>query len=118
MGNKALFPCIRAKPAVNSILETLKVWPACKVPFMYGYAIVPKNLGCCARSSAGDIEWRGTSVVEGALGSKTPSFLPLCLVLLFDRYEGNRVSQSAETSLVSRRPEEMGHEGYLRLSIL
>jgi hypothetical protein len=40
---------------------------------MYGYAMVPKNLGCCARSSAAETEWRGTSEVEGALGWKTPS---------------------------------------------
>jgi hypothetical protein len=33
--------------------------------------MVPKNLGCCARSSAGDMEWKGTSAVVGALLSKT-----------------------------------------------
>ncbi len=36
--------------------------------------MVPKNLGCWARSSAAETEWRGTSEVEGALGWKTPSF--------------------------------------------
>jgi hypothetical protein len=40
---------------------------------MYGYAIVPKNFGCCFRNSAGVTEWRGTSAVVGALGWKTPS---------------------------------------------
>src|SRR6202035_801431 len=73
MGNNVRLPCILANPAVNSTLLTEKLWPAWRVPFMYGYAIVPKNFGCCLRNSAGVTEWRGTSAVVGALGWKTPS---------------------------------------------
>jgi hypothetical protein len=35
--------------------------------------MVPKNLGCFSRSSAGEMEWKGTSAVVGAFVSKTPS---------------------------------------------
>jgi hypothetical protein len=40
---------------------------------MYGYAIVPKNLGYLARTSAAEMLWRGISEVEGALDWKTQS---------------------------------------------
>ncbi len=40
---------------------------------MYGYAIVPKNLGTFSRSAAAEIDPKGTSVVDGALDWKTPS---------------------------------------------
>jgi hypothetical protein len=71
-------PSIRANPAVNSILLTVKVCPAWSVPFIYGYAMQPKNLGCFSRTLAAEMEWRGISVVVGALGSKTPSSFHFC----------------------------------------
>lgn len=38
----------------------------------------PKNFGCCSRSSAAEMEWRGTSSIVGAFGWKTASSCHCC----------------------------------------
>ena len=71
-GKRARFPCILAKPAENSTLLAVKLWPACKVPFIYGYAKLPWKVGYFFRSSEADMDPVGTSDVVGALAWKTP----------------------------------------------
>ena len=77
-GKSVRLPCIRANPAVNSTLLTVKLWPAWRLPFMYGYAKLPKNLGYFECKDSGVVLSKGSASRLGASGSNTPFSCQSC----------------------------------------